>query len=203
MSHAPSPMKRAYFDNLYYKSIAADAETRALEAENRKKQLELEQRELDLREQSLKLRESLQRADFESNGQAEGELLELLSSPSPSFSIRKTNTLSKWMQLLGTGLVVEVHHLRNAEIGAEFACVHNRDSSDFMNQEKFERFILKKTKNSEPFEWDLMDETGNVLVEHIVEDEDQGPSKEWGSLGWYRHPSQEDIAKGCEGKTAS
>jgi hypothetical protein len=98
MSHAPSPVRRAYFDNLY-KSIAADAETRALEAENRKKQLELEQRELDLREQSLKLRECLQRADFESNGPAEGELLELLSSPSPSFSIRETNetnTLSKY-----------------------------------------------------------------------------------------------------------
>ena len=74
MSHAPSPVKRAYFDNLY-KSIAADAETRALEAQNWKKQLELEQRELDLREQSLQLRESLQRADFES---------ELLSSPSLS-----------------------------------------------------------------------------------------------------------------------
>jgi hypothetical protein len=125
----------------------------------------------------------------------------LLSSPSLS-ETNITNTLSKWMQLLGTGLVVEVHHLRNAEIGAEFACVHNRDSSDFMNQGKFERFILKKTKSSEPFEWDLMDETGNVLVEHIVEDEDQGPSKEWGPFGWYRHPSPDDIANGCEGKTA-
>ena len=80
--------------------------------------------------------------------------------------------------------------------------MHNRDSSDFMNQEKFERFILKETKCSESYEWDLMDETGNVLVEHIVKDEDQGPSKEWGSYGWYHHPSQDDIAKGCEGKTA-
>ena len=59
MSHAPSPVRKAYFDNLY-KSIAADAETRAVEAENRKKQMKLEKRELDLREQSLKLRESLQ-----------------------------------------------------------------------------------------------------------------------------------------------
>jgi len=32
MSHAPSPVRKAYFDNLY-KSIAADAETCALEAE--------------------------------------------------------------------------------------------------------------------------------------------------------------------------
>jgi hypothetical protein len=69
MSHAPSPVRKAYFDNLY-KSIAADAETRAVEAENRKKQLELEKRELDLREQSLKLRESLQRAEVETAGEA-------------------------------------------------------------------------------------------------------------------------------------
>jgi hypothetical protein len=122
-----------------------------LEAENRKKQLELEKRELDLREQSLKLRESLQRADVESNEQATSQTnqkeVEFLSSPSPSSPIRESNTLlnqSKWIQLIGTGLVVENHHLCNAEIGAEFACVHNRDSSDFMNQEKFERFILKK-----------------------------------------------------------
>ena len=103
--------------------------------------------------------------------------------------------------MIGTGLVVEAHHLCSAEKGAEFACIHNRDNTDFMNQEKFLRYVLRKTKSSEPYEWDLLDETGTTVVEHIIEDEDQGPSKEWGPHGLYRHPSQEDIAKVSKGKT--
>ena len=86
------------------------------------------------------------------------------------------NNQSKWIKLLGSGLVPSTHHLKNAENGAEFACVHNRDANDFMNEDKFERFILRKTKCSEPFEWDLLDETGTSIVHHIVEDDDQGPS---------------------------
>lgn len=108
---------------------------------------------------------------------------------------------SKWIQILGTGLVAEQHHLCYAEKGAEFACVHNRDGTDFMNQDKFERYILRKTKTLEPYEWDLLDETGSILVEHIVENEDEGPSKEWGPHGWYRHPSRLEIAKASDGKT--
>lgn len=203
MAHAPSPVRKAYFDNLY-KSIAAEAETRVVESANRKKQVELEQRELELKEQSLKLRESLQRASVDEAKSSAKNPPEVESVTSPNSTNCDTNILpnkSKWMQLLGTGLVVESHHLCNAESGAEFACVHNRDSSDFMNQDKFLRYILRKTKSSEPYEWDLLDETGNTIVEHIVEDEDQGPSKEWGTYGWYRHPSQDDISKGCDGKT--
>ena len=104
-------------------------------------------------------------------------------------------SVNKWIKILGTGLVAELRHLCDAEKGAEFACVHNRDGSDFMNQDKFERYILRKTNMSEPYEWDLLDETGSILVEHIVENEDEGPSKEWGPHGWYRHPSRLDIAK--------
>ncbi len=73
--------------------------------------------------------------------------------------------------------------------------MHNRDSADFMNQEKFHRFVLRKTKSSIPYEWDLLDETGRSIEEHIVEDEDQGPSKEWGPHGWYCYPLPLDIAK--------
>ncbi len=87
------------------------------------------------------------------------------------------------IQILGTGLVAKQCHLCNAEKGAEFACVDNRDSTDFMNQDKFERYILRKTKTSEPYEWNLLDETGSILVENIVENEDEGPSKEWGPHG--------------------
>ena len=54
---------------------------------------------------------------------------------------------------------------------------------------------MRKTKSSIPYEWDLLDETGRSIVEHIVVDEDQGPSKEWGPHGWYCHPLPSDIAK--------
>ena len=30
--------------------------------------------------------------------------------------------------------------------------------------------------------WDLLDETSNHVVEQVVKDEDQGPSKEWGHI---------------------
>jgi hypothetical protein len=96
---------------------------------------------------------------------------------------------------------VEPHHLSNAEEGAEFARVHNPDCSDFMNQEKFQRHILRKTKATNPVEWDLLDETGITVVEHIVEDKDQGPTKEWGPYGGYRHPLPSDVAKANVGKT--
>ena len=70
-----------------------------------------------------------------------------------------------------------------------------------MNEDKFERFILRKTKCSEPFEWDLLDETGTSIVQHIVEDDDQGPSKEWGPYGWYHHPTPRQINIASQGKT--
>jgi len=44
-------------------------------------------------------------------------------------------------------------------------------------------------------EWD-----GTRVVEHIVEDDDQGPTKEWGPYRWYCQPSLEHIAKVTEGR---
>jgi hypothetical protein len=61
--------------------------------------------------------------------------------------IRGEENKSKWLQLMETGLVVEAHHLCSAEHRAEFACLHNRDSHNFMNVDKFERFILKKNQS--------------------------------------------------------
>jgi hypothetical protein len=78
--------------------------------------------------------------------------------------------------------------------------MHNRDSTDFMNMDKFERFILKRTNNVNPPHWDLLDEMSSKVIEHIVEDKDQGPSKEWGPFGWYHHPTEEQIQKACGGK---
>ena len=61
--------------------------------------------------------------------------------------------------------------------------MHNRDSTDFMNMDKFETFILKRTNDVDPPHWDLLDKTSSKVIEHIVEDKDQGPSKEWGPFG--------------------
>ena len=104
-------------------------------------------------------------------------------------------SLSKSMQLVVSGLTVEHHHLSIVEIGVEFAYMRNCNSADFINKEKFHRFVLRKTKSSIPYEWDLLDETGRSIVEHIVEDEDWGPSREWGPYGWYRYLLPSDIAK--------
>jgi len=110
----------------------------------------------------------------------------------PNYDSNLASSQTKWKQLLQGGKIVEAHHLCQAEKGAEFSCFHNRDSSDFMNQKKFLPYILKKTKDSEPYEWDLLDETGLNVVEHIIENDDQGPTKEWNM--WYRHPNLEDVS---------
>ena len=103
--------------------------------------------------------------------------------------------------VVGDRLGVVAHHLCSAERSEEFACMHNRDSQDFMNTDKFERFILKKTKATEPYQWDLLDETATKVIDHIVEDKDQGPSKEWCQYGWYRHPTLSDVIKAENGET--
>lgn len=89
--------------------------------------------------------------------------------------MQENENKSKW-HLMETGLVVAAHHLYSAEHGTEFACMHNRDSQDFMHTDKFERFILKKTKATEPYQSDLLDEMASKVINHLVEDKDQGPS---------------------------
>ena len=61
MVNEPSPVRKAYFDNLYH-SIAAEAETSAVESNNWKKMTELERRVLELKGHSINLREALHRA---------------------------------------------------------------------------------------------------------------------------------------------
>lgn len=61
--------------------------------------------------------------------------------------------------------------------------IYNLDSLDFMNEETFQLFILNHTNDKDPPQWDVLDETGSQVIEHIIEDEDQGPSKEWGPYG--------------------
>ena len=107
---------------------------------------------------------------------------------------------SHWVELACNGEVNMVDQVKSC-YGNELACLDNRDSTDFMNESIFERFILKRTNNDVPFSLDLLDETGRQVVAEIVEDEDQGPSKEWGQLGWYRFPSNEQIESAMQGKS--
>ena len=136
-----------------------------------------------MKEKCVKLREMLENAEHVDCGNeadnnentASNEEVECLNSHcTPVCDTNTFENQSKWLQLLGSGLATEPHHLCIAETGAEFACVHNRDSSDFMNKDKFLRYILRKTKSTEPYEWDLLDKTGSNIIEHVVEDEDQG-----------------------------
>ena len=62
--------------------------------------------------------------------------------------------------------------------------IHNCCTSYFMNEDKFECFILKKTNDVDPPSWDFPDENGMKVIDQIVKDEDHGPSKEWGAYGW-------------------
>ena len=62
------------------------------------------------------------------------------------------------------------------------------------------QYILRKTKSKAPYKWDLLDETGSQTIEHVMEDEDQWPTKEWGEYGWYWHPTKEDVSKASKGE---
>lgn len=70
-----------------------------------------------------------------------------------------------------------------------------------MKQDKFEHFILKHTNDNGPLHCDLLDEMGTKVVGYIVEDEDQGPTKEWRPCSWYLQPSKEDIEMVSIGKS--
>lgn len=64
-----------------------------------------------------------------------------------------------------------------------------------MIQEKFQRFILKRTNDNNPAWWDLLDKMGEQVVEHIVKDKDQRPAQEWGPFGWDHQPSIDHVER--------
>ena len=107
-----------------------------------------------------------------------GDSISCEESMSTLHNTFQPHNTSLWVELVCNGEVNAADPLKSC-YDNEFACLHNRDSTDFMNESKFERFILKRTNNYVPFSWDLIDETGRQVVEQIVEDEDQGPLKVW------------------------
>ena len=109
MSNAPSLIKEANFNSLY-RSITAEAATRATEAENCKKLADLKRKEIDLKEQSIKLRESLLDASMDgvSTEETKNENgiendIDRGESTGIEVCMQENKTKSKWLQLLEIG----------------------------------------------------------------------------------------------------
>ena len=95
---------------------------------------DLKRRELDQKERSIQLGESLLAEEEKEEGKLsdDGEVDLAREQPTDrEVSICGEENKSRWLLLMETGLVVEAHHLCNAECGTEFACLHNRDTQDF------------------------------------------------------------------------
>ena len=190
MMSAPSEICEKYFGEIYT--------TIQLETANRRIQEEVHQ--LELLAKKKQLEELIAQCD---KNEKNNEFLDDIGAED-LYEYEKEDSIdyqSRWVQLARGGKVIEASDLLASSRGAEFACVHNRDSQDFMNESKFERFILKRTNSNNPPRWDLLNETATTVMDHIVEDEDQGPSKEWGPYSWYRPPTEYHVKLACSGKT--
>ena len=196
MMSAPVDIREKYFGEIY-STIQLETANRRMQEEVRQLELVAKKKELEAlisrsnksrRSEDLSVEEGIEGDDVsEKEEEANGE--------------NNLNNQSRWVQLAMGKTEVQASELLHCPKGTEFACVHNRDSNDFMNESKFQRFILKRTNSKDPPRWDLLHETATVVIDHIVEDEDQGPSKEWGPYGWYRHPTKEQIKQACIGKS--
>ena len=196
MMSAPTVIRESYFGDIYA--------TIQLKTANRRMQEEVRQLELAAKKKELEDQLSRKNNNADSDDEPvhdktrtdDGSDKE--DDPDDSYNIQNQ---SPWVKLALSREEVNASDLANCQNGTEFACLHNRDSHDFMNESKFHRFILKRTNSNEPPRWDLLHETAAVVVDHIVEDEDQGPSKEWGPYGWYCHPTKQQIEAACIGKS--
>jgi hypothetical protein len=191
MMQAPGELRQKYFDEVYAQSILA-ATNSHLEEETR--QVELRARKASAEKKLAECQTVVEGTKCDNMG------IEEIDSDNDSSeeSIATKQNVSHWVELArkGEGTVAD---LLKSCYGSEFACLHNRDSSDFMNESKFKRFILKRTNDDVPFSWDLLDETGRHIVMEIVEDEDQGPSKEWGRLDGIDFQVMSKLKVQCKG----
>jgi hypothetical protein len=110
--------------------------------------------------------------------------------------------VSHWLQLVCETEVTQ-QDLVKSVLGNELACVHNRDSNNFMNETKFDRFILQCSNNDVPMSWDSLDETGSCIVEEVVEDKDQGPSKNGGHMDGTVIPPKNRLSWPVQGSQNS
>ena len=158
MMQAPYELRQKYFDEVYAQSILA-ATSSCMEEETR-------QVELCARKASLK--NKIMECHLETEGEDSISCEESLSMLHNTSQLHNT---SCWVELACNGEVNSADLLKSC-YGNEFACLHNRDSIDFMNESN------SRDSFSVPFSWDLLDETGR----QIVKDEDQGPSKRVGTV---------------------
>jgi hypothetical protein len=190
MMSAPLEIREKYFGEIYT----------AIQLETANRRMQEEVRQLELLAKKKELEEVIGKSNTDEQKECLDEN-EGTGDTNESDIEDSINNQSRWVQLAMGRKEVQASELLNCSRGTEFACVHNRDSQDFMNESKFQRFILKRTNSKNPPRWDLLHETATVVIDHIVEDEDQGPSKEWGPYGWYRHPTEGHIKQACIGKT--
>ena len=186
MMQAPVELQQKYFDEVYASSILAATNSH----------LEEKTRQVESRARKVTLEKKIVEFHLEIEG---GDSISCEESVSMLHNTSQTHNISHWVELACNGEVNAADLVKSC-YGNEFACLHNRDSTDFMNESKFERFILKCTNNDVPFSWDLLDETGRHIVMEKVEDKEQGLSKEWGQFGWYRFPSNEQIESAMQGR---
>jgi len=194
MMCAPPEMRNEYFDKIY-KTINLETTNQSMEEEVRQLELLARQRELE--------KATADKNDNHNVDQQAG-VSDTNNEDRPDNNATMFGEFtdqSRWVQLVVGRKPVEAADLAASSKGSVFACVHNRDNNDFMDLDKFERFISKRMNNVNPPCWDLLDETASQVIDHIVEDEDQVSSKEWGPYGWYRHPTEEQIKKACDCKT--
>jgi hypothetical protein len=120
-----------------------EEEARQAKFQIRKEEAEFKSKKLEMKRRELDFNSSLQKTvDGINNAAADA----YVTAADRESSITKEDNLH-WMQIILGNKDVEavewVHFIR----GDEFACVHNRDSKDFMNVSKFEHFILKSQEN--------------------------------------------------------
>lgn len=122
---APSEVREKYFN--MYESITLEATNCSMEEEVSKLELQAQKRKL---EKMFKGVSTNVYEETEMKMDKNGNVIDV------------ENHLYEMKLFVGTP-IVESSDLANCSKGQDVACVHNRDSSDFMNEEKFECIILK------------------------------------------------------------
>jgi hypothetical protein len=151
MTSAPPKVRNEYFDKIH--------KTVNLETTYRRMEEEVQQLELLARKREL---EKVM-ADKNDNVDQQAGGRDTNNENGPDNNATKFcdfTDQSRWVQLVVGRQPVEAADLAASSKGSESACVHNRDNNDFMNLDKFERFILKRINNVNPPCWDLLEENG-------------------------------------------
>ena len=148
MMQAPGELRQKYFDEVYAQSILM-ATNSCLEEETR--QVELCARKASVEQKLEECQIVVEGTDCDDMGNEEIDS----EDNSSKESVPTKQNISRWVELTCKGEVTAADLLKSC-YSSEFACLHNRDRTDFMNKSKFEQFILKCTNNDVPFSWDLL-----------------------------------------------